>query len=157
MEDKIINLGKEVIHTATLCNETGSRHFLMENIRRLSYVLKRAIESIEAKKVQPEQMYILSSSDEGRDYHAENSILAATPNREKAHQLLVEKVMDYIDSWHQGDDIEHRTKESYLEDGFVEHNQFTKEKNEPVLVEEWRLDESDTYVSFCVTRVCISS
>ena len=122
MEEKIINLGKEVIHTATLCNETGSRHFLMENIR-----------------------------------HAENSILAATPNREKAHQLLVEKVTDYIDSWHQGDDIEHRTKESYLEDGFVEHNQFTEEKNEPVLVEEWRLDESDTYVSFCVTRVCISS
>ena len=157
MEETTIKIGREAIQTASLCNRTSSRHFLLENIRRLSYILKKAIDSLEEKKANPGPMYILSSSDEGRDYHAENSILAATPNREKAHQLLVEKVTDYIDSWHQGDDIEHRTKESYLEDGFVEHNQFTEEKNEPVLVEEWRLDESDTYVSFCVTRVCISS
>lgn len=127
--------------------------FLMENIRRLVFLLKKAVEALKGEGGTPRFEFVLSYTEEGRDSYPDTNILAVTGSREKGHQLLVDKVKEYIDSWHEGDDLEHRTKESYLKDGFAELNQFPEVKDNPVLVEAWYLNESDTFVSYLLTRV----
>lgn len=125
----------------------------MENIRRLVYLLKKAVEALKGEGGNPRFEFVLSYTEEGRDSYPDTNILAVTGSREKGHQLLVDKAKEYIDSWHEGDDVEHRTKESYLKDGFAELNQFPEVKDNPVLVEAWYLNESDTFVSYLLTRV----
>lgn len=118
----------------------------------LAFFRKIAVR-LKIKMRQSRFVYVLSSNIDARDAYNDVEIRAVVRSRAKAHRLLVKNIKDYINSWHEGDDAESRTKESYFKEGFAELQAPPEDYGSPVIVEAWYLNESDTFVQYAITRL----
>lgn len=150
MENKLITTINEALAATERCNDTCARRFLMENIRRLSYLLKKALAVLEEK---PQYVYIVEKVDD--PYNASGSThktILTTTDKQLAHETLVKEIRNYIESWHEGDGNELRTKEEYFTEGFVKSVTDKDDYNFPFIIEDWILDENLIFVEFSIVK-----
>lgn len=114
--------------------------------------IKTALASICA----PKYVYLVTSTWMPDIGTPEFNLIASFSKQGKAHDALVREVHDYIESWHEGDEVEHRTKESYFKDGFTKDGTVYCLCDEPSKIERWVLEESDTFMEFAITRMIIN-
>lgn len=109
------------------------------------------------QEIDERYIYIVSSYWAPDIGMAESNLIVATHDSQEAHDVLVREVRDYIMSWHEGDNVECRTKESYFNDGFTKDGTAYCLSDQPCKVERWVLEESDTYMEFSITRMRIGN
>ena len=98
-------------------------------------------------------IYIVCSFEQAGKQLAEANVILVSDNKDVAHSRFIKEVKGYISSWHDGEN-ELRSEEEYLKDGLKIHDR-KDSADEIGTVEEWILDEDETYVRYAVISAAV--
>lgn len=98
-------------------------------------------------------IYIVCSFEQAGEQLAEANVILVSDNKDVAHLRFIKEIKGYISSWHDGEN-ELRSEEEYLKDGLKIHDR--KDSTDEIeTIEEWILDEDETYVRYAVIRAVV--